>query len=113
MPPKDESKLKTTFSITQASITVSGITADSKPYNGNTKATLDCTHATLTGKVDGEDLSVTATGTFENEKVGKTKKVTISGLTLEGKAKDNYVLADSGQQTQATAEIEAREVTIT
>ncbi len=102
-----------TANITAAEITVTGITAENKVYNGNTTATLVCTNATFTDKVDGDVLSVTATGTFADANVGTEKVVTISDLTLGGTDAGNYELAASGQQTEATADITAKALTIT
>ena len=103
----------TTADITAAEITVSGITAENKVYNSTTTATLDFSGVILTGKVEGDDLSITATGTFADANVGTGKTVTISGLTLEGTDAGNYELAASGQQTEVTADITAKAVTIT
>jgi hypothetical protein len=102
-----------TANITAAEITVTGITAENKVYNGNTTATLVCTNATFTDKVDGDVLSVTATGTFADANVGTEKVVTISDLTLGGTDAGNYELAALGQQTEATADITAKALTIT
>ena len=43
----------TTANITAATLTVTGITASNKVYDGNTDATLDTTGAALVGVVDG------------------------------------------------------------
>lgn len=102
-----------TVTIAKKSVTVSGITAENKTYNGNTTATLDCTGATIGGNVDGDDLTVTATGTFADENVGTGKTVNITGLALDGTAKGNYALAETGQQESTTANITAKEVTVT
>ena len=93
------------FRITQKPVTVSGITAGDKPYDGNTTATLNYDGVTFTGKLEGDSLTVTAIGTFESANAAENKTVTISGLTLGGDSKDNYVLADDGQQATATATI--------
>ena len=102
----------TTADITAAEIVVSGITAVNKVYNSTTTATLDFSGVTLTGKVEGDALSVTATGTFDDANVGTGKAVTISALTLGGTDVGNYELAASGQQTEVTADITAKAVTI-
>ena len=91
--------------ISKKDVTVGGITASNKPYDGNTTATLDTSKATFTGKLDGDTLTVTATGTFADESVGDNKTVTISDLTLSGDNAGNYKLASEGQQTTATASI--------
>ncbi|MBQ7625181.1 MAG: S-layer homology domain-containing protein, partial [Clostridia bacterium] len=96
---------ETTAEITVKEVTVSGIKANSKKVDGTTDATLDFTAAVITGKADGDDLTVTATGAFEDAEVGTDKKVTISGLTLEGNDKDNYLLAKTGNQEETTANI--------
>nr|MCR4658648.1 hypothetical protein [Lachnospiraceae bacterium] len=92
--------------ITPQTVTVeSGITATDKTYDGNTAAILNCESAVLTGKVNGDELTVSATGAFEDANAGTNKNVNISGFTLGGADKDNYVLAESGHQTVATASI--------
>ena len=104
-------KLNLTANITACEITVSGITAENKTYDGKTTATLVYSTAKLEGKVAADDLTVTATGTFENANAGAEKTVNISNLALDGTAKDNYVLAASGQQTTATATINPQTIT--
>ena len=99
--------------INQKAVTVSGITASDKIYDGSTEATLVTTAVILTGKLDGDTLTVTGTGTFDNANVGENKTVTISDLRLDGTGKDNYVLATEGQQATATAAITAKEVGLT
>ena len=92
--------------ISPRSVTVSGITAQDKTYDGNTQVTFVYEGVLLEGKVDGDKLTVTAQGAFENANVGE-KLVNITGLTLGGEEQGNYVLAESGQQTSATAAITA------
>ena len=94
-------------------ITVSGIEAEGKTYDGTTTATLNFDNVQLAGKVAGDDVSVTATGTFENKNAGENKTVNITGLTLTGKDASKYRLADSGQQTTATAKITPKGITVT
>ena len=98
--------------ITKRPLTVTGITANDKAYDGNTKAVLDYSAVTLGGVLENDTLTVTATGTLESAGVGE-QKVTISDLTLGGASAANYVLAESGNQTETTATITAREVTVT
>ena len=93
-------------------VTVSGITANGKVYDGNTDAVLDCSKVTLVGVLENDTLTVTATGTFVSANAGE-QKVTISNLTLGGNSANNYVLAESGNQTETTATITAKEVTVT
>ena len=95
-----------TARISPQPVTVSGITAQDKTYDGNTQVTFVYEGALLKGNVDGDKLTVTAQGAFENANVGE-KLVNITGLTLGGAERGNYVLAESGQQTSATAAITA------
>ncbi|MBR2258530.1 MAG: Ig-like domain-containing protein [Blautia sp.] len=99
--------------IAKKTITVSGITANNKSYDGTTEVTLDFSTAVLDGKIDTDDLSVTATGAFEDANVEDNKTVSISGITLDGSGKNNYQLAEQGQQESATASITAKVLDIT
>ena len=101
-----------TVTVNRKAVTVSGITARNKVYDGNTNATLDYSKVTLNGVLENDTLTVTATGTLKSADVGE-QKVTISDLTLGGDSATNYVLAESGNQTETTATITAREVTVT
>lgn len=94
-------------------VTVSGITARDKTYDGKPTAELVFTNAQLAGVSSAyPNVTVTATGAFADANVGQDKPVTISGLTLTGADASRYYLADSGHQTGATASITPKEVTI-
>ena len=93
-----------TARISPKPVTVSGITAQNKTYDGNTQVTFAYGDARLEGNLDGDKLTVTAQGSFEDANVGD-KLVNITGLTLGGEKQGNYVLAERGQQTSATATI--------
>ncbi len=95
------------FEVAKKSVVVSGITGKNKHLDNSASAELDCSHAVFSGTVEGDVLTVSATGTFDDAVVGENKKVSISDLTLGGRDKDNYVLADEGQQATATATIYA------
>ena len=97
--------------ITKRPLTVTGITANDKAYDGNTNVVLDYSAVTLGGVLKNDTLTVTATGTLESAGVGK-QKVTISDLTLSGDSAANYVLAKSGNQSETTANITAKNVSI-
>jgi hypothetical protein len=99
-----------TVTVNPKTVTVSGITASGKDYDGNTTATLVTTAATFTGIVTGDNLTITATGTFADKNAGKGKTVTLSGLTLGGTHADNYTLATSGNQATTTADINEKTV---
>ena len=102
-----------TLTVNPKSVTITGVTAATKVYNGTTTATLSG-GAVATG-VGTETLVVTAgTGTFASKNVG-TQAVTATGYALAngtngGKAA-NYTL--SAQPTVANQAITAKSVTIT
>ena len=94
-------------------VTVSGITAENKEYNGNTDATVITSGATFDGKVDGDELTINATGTFANADVGDGKTVTLTLGALSGTSAGNYTLTTDGNQTTTTANITRRDLTVT
>lgn len=101
------------FAITPRAVTVSGITAADKTYNGSADAVLDVSGAVISGKAEGDELTVSAAGTFDSKDVGTDRTVRISGLTLGGASAGNYRLAASGQQASAMAAITPAVITVT
>ena len=101
------------FAITPRAVTVSGITAADKTYNGSADAVLDVSGAVISGKAEGDELTVSTDGTFDSKDVGTDKTVRISGLTLGGASAGNYRLAAIGQQTTAMASITPAVITVT
>src|SRR5207245_737517 len=84
----------TVADITGATLTVVGIVAENKVYDGTTVATLNLDGASLVGVVSGDDVLVDASavaGAFSDAEVGTDKLVTVGGLTLIG--------ADAAQDT--------------
>ena len=102
-----------TVTVNPKAVTVSGITANDKVYDGTTNAGLDYSAVTLGGVLENDTLTVTATGTLESAGVGEQQKVKISNFKLGGDSAANYVLAESGNQTETTATITAKKVTVT
>lgn len=102
-----------TVTVNRKTVTVSGITASDKDYDGNTNVVLDYSAVTLGGVLENDTLTVTATGTLESAGVGEQQKVKISNFKLGGDSAANYVLAESGNQTETTATITAKKVTVT
>jgi gliding motility-associated-like protein len=86
----------TTASITKANLSVSGLTANNKVYNGTTSATLNTGSASLTGIIPGDVVTLVTTGaigSFDNKNVGTGKTVTVTSITLGGTDGGNYDLA--------------------
>jgi len=99
----------TTSTITPKTVIAGGITASHRTYDGTTNATVSAAGATLTGKVEGDDLSInTVTGAFANKHVGNAKTVALA-TTYVGADKDNYTLVD---QAAATANIYKADLTL-
>ena len=99
----------TTASITAKEVTVAGITANNKEYDGTTDATLVLTGATFDGMVAGDILSVAgATGAFVDANVADGKSVNITGITLGGSSATNYQLSSTSGAT--TANITAKQI---
>ena len=107
----EQSSFHTTGNITAKQVTVTGITAKDKVYDGTTNATLDCSNAKFDGILENDKMTVAAKGMFEKADIGK-QKVRISDLTLGGDSVANYVLAESGNQTQTTATITAKQIAV-
>ena len=104
----------TTGVITAKGLTVTGITADSKPFDGTTAATLNTGTAALAGVVALDVVTLNtagATGTFATANAGTGITVTVSGLTIGGGDAGNYTLT----QPTTTANITqaAPSVTVT
>ena len=104
-----------TLEVTKKPVTISGISVIDKIYDGTTDAELDYSDIdwSACGMVDGDELSVTAKGTYEDTSAGEDKSVTITDITIGGTSVDNYILADDGHQTRTTAKIMKKSVTVT
>ncbi len=100
-----------TANITTVSLTIDGVTANNKVYDGTTDATLNTGSAALVG-ILGSDMvdlvSTSATGTFVNKNVGTGKAVSTSGFILGGTDAVNYSIT----QPSSTADIAAAGLTI-
>ncbi|SMC41892.1 beta strand repeat-containing protein, partial [Sporomusa malonica] len=99
-----------TVTITPRTLTVSGLTAADKIYDGGMAATVDTSAAALVNTVAGESVSLSiigATGTFDDKNVGTDKTVTVSGLTLSGTDAGNYTLT-----ANTTADVTAKIITV-
>jgi filamentous hemagglutinin family protein len=83
-----------TANITPKLLTISGLTVNSKPYDGSTAATLSGTPGML-GAVPGDVLNLGGAlqGTFANASVGTGQQVLLTGLLLTGADAQNYVLS--------------------
>ncbi|MEI6601324.1 MAG: YDG domain-containing protein, partial [Comamonadaceae bacterium] len=84
--------------ITRKALTISGITASSKEYDGNAVATVSVAGVTPTvlqngGLVAGDAFNVLATGNFDNKNIGASKTVTLAS-SYSGADVGNYTITD-------------------
>lgn len=99
------------ITVAQKDVTITGLGAENKVYDGSNSATVTGT-ADVAGKVGSDDVTVTGgTATFNNKNVGTGKTVTFTGYSLSGVDAGNYKL--TAQPADVTAEITAKEVTVT
>ncbi|MFA5096081.1 MAG: MBG domain-containing protein, partial [Candidatus Omnitrophota bacterium] len=99
-----------TLTIDPKALTVTGITADNKVYDGTANATLNTAAAGLNGVVNPDVVTLlgTGTGSFADKNAGTGKAVAITGFTLGGADAGNYTLI----QPAATADIAPKDLTV-
>ena len=99
-----------TFEIYPKEVTISGVTVDSKVYDGTADAML-ASNGVVSGAINGDDVTVvTGKAAFDDKNVGTGKTVTFSGFSLSGDAAKNYTL--TAQPASVTADITPKEITI-
>jgi len=96
-------------SLTAKTLTISGLTAANKTYDGSTAATFSTAGASYIGLVSGDSVTVSATGTFSDKNVGSGKTVTLVN-SYGGGDVGNYSI--SGQAT-TTASITPKTISMT
>ncbi len=106
----------TTADITPKSLTIAGITAADKVYDGHATATISTGGVIKTGLVSGDDVTVSATGNFRNsgntldDKNVATNKTVLLASSYAGADRDNYTITD---QVTTTANITPQALVIT
>ncbi|WP_411883176.1 YDG domain-containing protein [Polaromonas sp. YR568] len=96
--------------ISQASLAVTGVTAQDKVYDTSTSATLGGTAAVAALGGDVVNLVGTGSGVFADKNAGSGKAVTVSGYTLSGTDAANYAIV---QPTAVTANISQANLAVT
>ena len=102
-----------TFTIEPKPVTITGISAQNKEYDGNTDAAITG-KPEISGLVAGDENYVTvedanAKATFADKNAGESKTVRFTGYSLSGAKADNYKLS---QPDSVTADIAPKELTI-
>jgi VCBS repeat-containing protein len=95
-----------TLTVDRKPLTVTGVTAPDRAFDGTAVAALDLSAATLVGIVGSDAVTLdssAAVGAFASPEVGTARAVTVSGLALLGADRAQYVLT----QPSATATINA------
>ncbi len=91
-----------TFTVTPRQVDPS-ITGDAtKAYDGTTDVASGQLSITLTGVLEGDTVTATASYAYDNANAGENKTITASGITLEGGSKDNYTLSSTTATTTGT-----------
>jgi len=92
-----------TFTIAPKPVTISGVKANDKVYDGTTDATIDISGATIDGKVGNDEVNIVAgSAVFSDKNAGDGKDITISGITLSGTSASNYTLVAQPASVTAT-----------
>jgi hypothetical protein len=101
-----------TVNITAVALTVTGITASNKTYDGLLTATLSTGSAALSGVISSDTVTLSvasAVGAFATAAVANGKTVQVSGLTISGADAGNYTLT----QPTTTANVTVKTLTVT
>jgi len=95
--------------VSQKPLTITGLTAASRPYDGTVAAALSGT-AALFGVVGSDDVSLTGAGTgeFNSKNVNAANAVSVTGFSLLGAKAANYSLT----QPTLSASILAKTLTV-
>jgi hypothetical protein len=106
----------TTANISAKALTVSGLTAADKVYDGTSTATINTSSTVTSGLITGDDFAVATTGAFRNagntandKNVGTAKTVQLAS-TYTGNDVGNYTITG---QAVATANITPKAMSIT
>jgi len=88
-----------TATISKKSITITGVTANDKEYDGNTTATTVTSKAAVTGLVGTDAVTFTVSGAFADANKGNNKTVTLSNWNLTSGGTNYEIDASKSQKT--------------
>ncbi|CAM4188485.1 YDG domain-containing protein [Comamonas aquatilis] len=98
----------TNSTITAKALSIGGITAADKVYDGNTNASVSTAGATFNGLVAGDKVTVSSSGSFGDKNVANGKTVTLVN-TNGGADAGNYTITN---QATTTASITPKTLTV-
>ncbi|MCM1404663.1 MAG: YDG domain-containing protein, partial [Prevotella sp.] len=106
-------ELTLTANITPKTVFIEGIAADNKVYDHTNRANLTTSGVNLAlgGMYAGDDLTLSATGTYNQVNVGNNLPITLD-IHLVGDDATNYKIDESSQKT-TTGNIQPRVITVT
>ncbi|MGJ0303529.1 YDG domain-containing protein [Aliarcobacter cryaerophilus] len=107
----DDNSTNNELKVAKKVLTISGITAENKTYDGTTNTTLISGTNSLVGLVSGDAVSgdfSSLSGVFLDKNAGNNKAITISGVTINGADKDNYNITN---QANTSANISKKDIT--
>ena len=91
-----------TVNIAPRPLSITGVTAVDRVYDGLRDVAIDTTSGSLVGAVSGDDVRLPTTGVtglMADKNAGQNKAVTVSGLTLAGADLPNYVVSSGAGLT--------------
>ncbi|MDE5667804.1 MAG: hypothetical protein K2I29_06140 [Clostridia bacterium] len=113
----DFEEVKCYAQIYPATITISGVMANDKAYDGTTSVTFDASGAQITGAVADEisDLitNLIVSGYFDTKNAGEGVAVTVTGYRLGGQFAGNYIVDFENSEKSLTADITRAQVEVT
>jgi hypothetical protein len=98
----------TSANITPLAVTISGITATNRAYDGTVNVALTAGTVTSSGFISGDNVSVSlpaggiSTGTMADKNVGNAKPVTVTGLSLAGSDAADYAILGTSTTVNIT-----------
>src|SRR5204862_488954 len=98
--------------INAKNLTISGVLANSKTYDGSSTATVNFGGASLVGVVSPDAVTINSSAyaaSFADKNIGTRKPVTVTGVALSGAGAGNYTVS---QPSGLSADINAKNLTI-
>ncbi|WVN40957.1 MBG domain-containing protein [beta proteobacterium MWH-UniP1] len=99
-----------TLTVGKRAVSVSGVSAADKPYDGSDSATLSYANLSFGNSIAGDLLTITAgSGKFDNKNAGENKTVSLTNFSYGGADLGNYTVTD---QPSVMANITKRVVSL-
>ncbi|MCH5147829.1 MAG: hypothetical protein J1G05_00510 [Clostridiales bacterium] len=98
------------FEVTPLIITITGVTAEDKDYDGTVKVQFNYSAMVINGVIYGDTVTATAVGQFADRHAGKDKIVEVIRYELAGADAINYIVDMDHSTYELTAEIRSIEM---